>query len=477
MTRLLGIFVLAVALGCGGYWAYKNLRPVPLTARVYTDYSFRLQHSNWPEVVDARFHNAARIFEQSNTAIQWKLLASNEVDPTGNVATLDGRRSVLLQQGGSGDVLIVMTGVKDGERLNSVNPFTRSVIVVDYPDRSETANTLILAQALARLFAAPVDLNWVQSSSSQSVDSIRFPANAVAVIHDLHRYPFASGIDGLLQGSWAKKAVSTLTQHDVPKTGNAEAHAQQVVGISLLNERRRDAAVEHLRQASKLDPNSVALHVETALALSRNGEDQDAIKELQQALKIEPNNAGLHQSLASIYVKLRRTEDAIDEVNAALKIEPRSATSQIVLASALSQQIGHFDAVAKALNEALAIDPNSAAARRDLEQLARNREAISDEIQNLHERLQKVPGDANAHYRLGIAIARTGDLQGGLKELQKSIELSPKYGPAYSETAEIEYELGDYAAAWREVKQARATGTEPPAGFLTGLSKKMPQPQ
>jgi Flp pilus assembly protein TadD len=173
---------------------------------------------------------------------------------------------------------------------------------------------------------------------------------------------------------------------------------------------------------------------------------------------------------------MRRPEEATEEINIAARLDPKNATTQIVLAAALSQQVGHFDATAAALHEALRLDPRSAAAR-DLEQLARNRQAVEDEIARQRLRVQQVPDDSDAHYRLGLAMARSADFQAGLRELQKSIGLRPTYGPVHAESAAIYYQLGDYAAAWREVKQSRALGTEPPIGLVAALTYKMPQPQ
>ena len=465
----------ATLVAVAGYALMLSQRRV-IRVRVYSDYSFRLQHSNWSDLLESRFRNANRIFQQSGTGVQWKVLGSNDTDPTSGMATLDSRRVGLPEQGDNqAEVLVSFTGVHEADRIGSANPFSRAAIVVDFPDRSESANTIILADNLAHMFAASPDPAWVQSASSAAPQNARFPPRVVTLIHQLRRYNFAAGVDGLLQGSWAQRAVDAIAQSFDTPNSNHLAHAQQVVGIALLNDRRRDAAIVHLREASRLDPKSLALHLETALALTRNGQDADALPELAEAIRLDPNNALLHQSLGALLVKMRRPEEATEEINIAARLDPKNATTQIVLAAALSQQVGHFDATAAALHEALRLDPRSAAAR-DLEQLARNRQAVEDEIARQRLRVQQVPDDSDAHYRLGLAMARSADFQAGLRELQKSIGLRPTYGPVHAESAAIYYQLGDYAAAWREVKQSRALGTEPPTGLVAALTHKMPQP-
>src|ERR1022692_3028862 len=368
----------AAAVVAGAAYALTLLLPRVITVRVYSDYSFRLQHSNWSDLLESRFRDAALIFRQSGTGVQWKVLDSKDTDPTSDMATLDSRRSALPQQGDhKAAVLVSFTGLHEGQRIGSTNPLSGAAIVVDFPDRSESANTIILAENLAHLFAASSDAAWMQSAFAAPPQNAHFPPRVVTLIHQLRRYNFAAGVDGLLQGSWAQRAVDAIAQsYDTPNS-NHVAHAQQVVGIALLNDRRRDAAIVHWRGASRLDPKSLALHLETALALTRNGQDADALPELAEAIRLDPNNALLHQSLGALLVKSRRPEEATEEINIAARLDPKNATTQIVLAAALSQQVGHFDATAAALHEALRLDPRSAAAR-DLEQLARNRQAGED---------------------------------------------------------------------------------------------------
>ena len=316
----------ATLVAVAGYALMLSQRRV-IRVRVYSDYSFRMQHSNWPDLLESRFRDAALIFQRSGAGVKWKVLGSNDTDPTSDMATLDGRRNVLPELGDNkAAVLVSFTGLHEGDRIGSTNPFSRAVMVVDFPDRPESANAIILAGNLAHMFAAPVDAAWVQSASAGAPQSVRLPPRVVTLIHQLRRYNFAAGVDGLLEGRWAQRAADAIAQADTTPNSNPAAHGQQVVGIALLNDRRRDAAVVHLREATRIDPKSVSLHVETALALSRNGQDADALAELAEAIRLEPNSAVLHQSLASLLVKMRRPEEATEEITMAARLDPKNAS-------------------------------------------------------------------------------------------------------------------------------------------------------
>jgi len=463
-----------VAAGCG----FLLLKPHVITVRVYSDYAFRLQHSNWSDLLESRFRNAALIFQQSGTGVKWKVLGSDSTDPTSDLPTLEERRNALSQRGDDqAAVLVAFTCLHQGDYPGLTNPFSHVALVFDFPDRSESANTAILAENLALLFGSFVDPGWVQSASAADPQRVRLPPRVATEIHRLRRYNFAAGVDGLLQGSWAQRAVEAIAESDTAAGSNHTADAQQVVGAALLNEGRHAAAVAHLHEATRLDPKNVGFHIEAAMALSRNGQNADAAAELAEAIRLDPNNVVLHQSLGSLLVKMHRPEEAIDEIKIAARLNPQSAATEIALATAYAQQLGRFAATDAALHEALRLDPTSAAAVRDLEELARNRKAVADEIARQRARVQQAPDDFDTHYRLGLAIAASGGFQAGLRELEKSIALRPSFGRAHADSAAIYFQLGDYAAAWREVKRSRDLGTEPPTELVDGLTRKMPRPQ
>src|ERR1017187_10107840 len=171
----------AAVVAAAGY-AFMLLQPRIITVRVYSDYSFRMQHSNWPDLLESRFRDAALIFQRSGAGVKWKVLGSNDTAPTSDMATLDGRRNVLPELGDNkAAVLVSFTGLHEGDRIGSTNPFSRAVMVVDFPDRPESANAIILAGNLAHMFAATSCRSWAttkRQSWSHSPGSTKATASA-----------------------------------------------------------------------------------------------------------------------------------------------------------------------------------------------------------------------------------------------------------------------------------------------------------
>jgi len=79
------------------------------------------------------------------------------------------------------------------------------------------------------------------------------------------------------------------------------------------------------------------------------------------------------------------------------------------------------------------------------------------------------PDDPDAHYRLGKAEARAGDLKGAIHDFQKAAELRPDNAATHTELAELYLVQGDTDTAWAEIRKARALGSEPPQSLIARL--------
>jgi Flp pilus assembly protein TadD len=74
------------------------------------------------------------------------------------------------------------------------------------------------------------------------------------------------------------------------------------LGFALFGTGRMEEAIEHFRQAVKLDPTSVHTHHLLALVLSAQGRRYEAIKQLQVAIRFNPNEASLYTALGRCHV-------------------------------------------------------------------------------------------------------------------------------------------------------------------------------
>jgi Flp pilus assembly protein TadD len=464
----IGAAVLLVAAAAVGGWFY--FQPKVVSVWVYTDYAFRFKHADWSALLDSRFNEVNRIYESNHTGVRWKVLDTSQTDPTGTLSSIDSRRATMtLHMDRQTDVYVIVTGIQEGARTGSVSPFTRVVVVVDFPDKSESLNARSLAHELAHLFGAPQDPGWTKTLLEEKPESARFSDATIAVIRRMRGYPFALGIDGLALDSWQKKAVAAVALDDAAMHGNALAHAHAVVGTALLNERKNDAAMEQFRLAVEEDPQNKIAHLNLAEAYSRNGRDDLAIEQCRATVRLAPDDPLAHRALGALLGRARQPEAAVQEMEIAARLEPNNADTRVLLGLQQAGIFGHLDEAIATIEEAVKLAPATPGAREALEQIQALKQVVAEEVTKQRALVQANPNDPDANYRLGKAEARAGDLKAAIRDFQKSADLRPSNGTPHSELAELYLLSGDGARAWAEVRKARQLGTEPPASLIARL--------
>ena len=465
---LIAIGVLAAAGIAVGGWFVLASREIKVW--VYTDYAFRYNHQNWSGLVESRFQEVNRIFQSNGTKVRWKVVDSSQIDPTSNVPNIDGRRAnMALHFDRQTDIFVILTGVRQGDRTGSVDPFTRVAVVVDFPDKSEPMNSRLLAHELTHLFGAPHDVAEVTAVMADKPEAAKFSDRTAAVIRSMRGYPFELGIDGLAEGTWEKKAFTALSQDDKAAKSNAVAHAHTVLGTTLLNERRMVPALAHFRAAVEADPNSELMRLDLAEAYTRDSQYDKALTEAREAVRLAPQDPLAHRAVGALLGRNGQPEAALQELRAAVQMEPANPQNQVLLGYEYAVMFGHLDDAVSALEEAARVDPNSEMAKKGLEKAQLLKVRVGQAIERGREVVKQHPDDADAHFRLGKAEARAGELKDAIRDFQKAAELRPDNASTHTELAELFLVQGDTATAWDEVRKARALGSEPSPSLLARL--------
>ena len=103
------------------------------------------------------------------------------------------------------------------------------------------------------------------------------------------------------------------------------ASAHYDIAILLIQERREEEAIDHLRHAVQLDPGLVTAHFQLANLLMRKGKDTDAEREYETVVSVDPRNgfARLMQAMAAVHVgSYARARTLLEDAAAALPSDP-----------------------------------------------------------------------------------------------------------------------------------------------------------
>jgi tetratricopeptide (TPR) repeat protein len=129
--------------------------------------------------------------------------------------------------------------------------------------------------------------------------------------------------------------------------------------------RRADVALVRAEQRDQRE--LAAFHLDRGRRFFDREADRDAVAEIRRALYLSPYLAEAHLLLGRIYLRGGRTAEAIDALKIAVWSE-ETAAGHLALAEAYQKSRQH-DHARKEAERALALDPQSAAARALLDQI------------------------------------------------------------------------------------------------------------
>lgn len=82
------------------------------------------------------------------------------------------------------------------------------------------------------------------------------------------------------------------------------------LGVGYMQEGKIQLALEKLRKAVKVDPNSADAHLALALLYDRMGEDEAAELHFRDALRLAPENASIQTNYGNFLCRVNRTAEA-----------------------------------------------------------------------------------------------------------------------------------------------------------------------
>lgn len=238
-----------------------------------------------------------------------------------------------------------------------------------------------------------------------------------------------------------------------------------------------DHAHQRLDQAINENANDksllASLHYLKSTVFSYQNDMQGAEAELNKTLTIDPNYLPAYSTYAALLVRNNRVEEAIAQYKRVLERRPNDAATYTLIAM-LEENKGNLDLAVEGYKKALENDANSAIAANNLAWLyAEYDKGNIDEAvrlaQNIVQRFPEEPGYADT---LGWIYYKKGAYASAIPLLQKCVELDAAMAVkrGVQQTASYRYRLGmalaasgDRTAARRELEQALSIGKFPEA--------------
>ncbi len=219
------------------------------------------------------------------------------------------------------------------------------------------------------------------------------------------------------------------------------ARVQGGIGKQLVREGRAAEALEYLKRAIRIFPNSASVYNDLGLVYEALGELEDAEQAAAVAASMSPGNPMFHRNLAHIR-KLRGVnspfapERSLDELLAAAEQNPDDFQTHYQLGLA-QIQAGELPKAVEALERALAIDPDHVDARLDyaIQLFATERQA--EGFEQFKKVLDLDPDNWRAHTNMAVCLAIGGDFDGALRHAEKARDLAPNQFQTWINLAQV----------------------------------------
>ncbi len=282
------------------------------------------------------------------------------------------------KQEGKGD--LALQALKRAVQLDKGDYNSQLALAEEYQNRGQTAEAVAAYTAAVNLrpkeFIPRYNLGVLQARQANPATPASFsPAvthltEAVKLRPTDHRALSALGWVNLSAkryqeaANWYGKALQAAPDDRALQSTHAN--------LGLVQEQlgNADKAIEHYREAAKLDPTDAATRRLLASAYLNHKQPRydAAVAEYREIVKLDSKDATSLNNLGFALEKQGKIEEAVTVYKQAIDANPRLAVAHNNLGAAYDRQ-GQKDLAKQCYQKALQIDPNFADARKNLQQL------------------------------------------------------------------------------------------------------------
>ena len=225
--------------------------------------------------------------------------------------------------------------------------------------------------------------------------------------------------------------------------------ALHLLGIVCIQQNNPQRAIEWLRKALKVNPESAHVHSNLGNALLASKQADAALASFDRAIAIAPDFAEAHVNRGDALRRLGKLESAVDSFKQAIAIKPDLMEGYANLGKAL-EDLGQPDEAVAVFDQAIAISPDSAAAFYNRgNALKANRQADAA-LASYDQALRLNPAYAEAWYNKGVVLQERNQIDPAIAHYRRAIEINPDYALAHWNLATVLLTGDDHARGWEE---------------------------
>jgi tetratricopeptide (TPR) repeat protein len=244
-----------------------------------------------------------------------------------------------------------------------------------------------------------------------------------------------------------------------PTVVDPAASAHAVLAADLLEQGDTYGAIEHYREAVRLDSADLVSHLALGQALAAEGAGEEALEHLEAAHRLNPDDEAAFYQLQQVKKTLNYRTQTLKRASAELEADADAVEAHFDL-GVLYYQSGDFTAAIYHYEAVLRQEPDHVEAHNNLAGALYAQDEMEAAIMHFKAALRLDPELAEAHYFLGYVLAQQKDRAAAIQHWRQAVEIRPSYAAAHYELGLALYAEGDPAGAESHLRQAISFGDE-----------------
>lgn len=195
--------------------------------------------------------------------------------------------------------------------------------------------------------------------------------------------------------------------------------------------------------------------ISDAIADSQHGRYAESIEKLKQAIKIEPQSVAAHYLQGLNYYRSKMFTEAVDELQKAVQLSPEYSLAVFNLGMAQAHA-GQIDAAIDSLKRALQLDSTNFEAAFNLGVAYIQKRDLPSAADAFRASIKVNPNLARSHRALGETLLYMNQVDNALVELRRAVELAPQEPSVHQSLAKALAAKGLTDEANEEMRRAQA---------------------
>jgi len=235
--------------------------------------------------------------------------------------------------------------------------------------------------------------------------------------------PDVLGLLGIVQLQQNKlpDAVASLRQ---ALAGKPDALWYSHLGVALEQSNDFAGAAAAFQKAVDINPGSADDWAQLGIVRVRLKQNDVAMVSLQKAIALDGRHFAALATFGDLLLDRKDYETAVQTYRRALEVNPKDFFTSFNLGLALSES-GRSEEALGAFRATLELAPDSGEVHRQLGLLYDKAGNVESAIEHFRKSLNNAPR-SGSHFRLGVLLARIGQGDAALEQLEKAVALEPK---------------------------------------------------